>query len=183
MKSGAVICAILFSLAIACAGAVPPANPYRQVLKIEPLPTALDPAFQFRKVKQFLLSDPIAPRKGPKFSTTVVRDPSIGFERAYYLHGAVTVLDQRRRYGDYLDFFWRAKKPAEVTVRFEYRQEKLRYFTQAREVTYANGKGSHKTTFRILGDDFFSDGRILSWRCLLVVQGRIVAETRSYLWK
>ncbi|MGI9086607.1 MAG: hypothetical protein ACR2HH_02535 [Chthoniobacterales bacterium] len=178
MKFWAAICAVVF-FAIASARA---ADQYRQVLKVEPLPTALDHNFKFRKIKQYLLSDLVGPQKGPKFSSTIVRDPSIGFERSYRLFGAVTSLDQHLRYGDYLDFFWRARRPTEITVRFEYREEKLRAFIQAREVTYPRAKGSHKTSFAVIGEDFFADGRILAWRCLLVEQGRIVAETRSYLW-
>jgi hypothetical protein len=28
-----------------------------------------------------------------------------------------------------------------------------------------------------------NDGRILAWRCVLIVNGKIVAEERSYLWR
>ena len=102
---------------------------------------------------------------------------------SYRLHGAVTKLDQQRRYGHYFDFFWRAKRPANVTVRLEYRQQNLKSFTQAREVSYANVKGSTRTSFAVIGDDFWNDGRVTAWRCLLLENGRIVAEDRSYLWR
>ncbi len=178
-------CALVYAAVFFAMGSARAAEEYRQLLKVEPLPVALDPNFQFRKVKQFLLADIVVAKKGAgKFSSTgVVRDPSIGFERTYHLFGAVTGLDQAQRYGDYLDFFWRARQPGEVTVRFEYRQEKLRTFVQAREVTYPKGKGSHRTSFDVLGDDFFTDGRILSWRCSLVSNGRAVAQKQSYLWR
>ena len=99
------------------------------------------------------------------------------------LFGAVTELDKRRRYGHYFDFFWRAKQAVPVTVRLEYRQEKLRALTEAREVSYANAQGSHKTAFAIIGDDYLNDGRVTAWRCLLIVNGRVVAEDRSFLWR
>ena len=105
---------------------------------------------------------------------------SRGFERTYRLHGAVTNADKYRRYGNYFDFFWRAKRPANVTVRLEYRQEKLRAFLQAREISYANAKENQKTEFAIIGDDYMHDGRVISWRCLLIENGRIVAENRSF---
>ena len=107
----------------------------------------------------------------------------MNFERTYRMYGAITAADQRQRYGNYLDFFWRAKRPANVTVRLEYRQEKLRAFVQAREISYANVVGNRKTAFAIVGDDYFNDGRVTSWRCLLIENDRIVAETRSYLWE
>ena len=107
----------------------------------------------------------------------------MNFERTYRLHGAITAADQRQRFGNYFDFFWRVKRPANVTVRLEYRQEKLRSFVQAREVSYPNAKGNHKTEFAIIGDDYLNDGRVITWRCLLIENGRIVAENRSYLWE
>jgi hypothetical protein len=75
------------------------------------------------------------------------------------------------------------KRPANVTVRLEYRQEKLRAFVQAREVSYPNATGNNKTEFAIIGDDYFQDGRVTAWRCLLIENGKIVAENRSYLWE
>jgi hypothetical protein len=111
------------------------------------------------------------------------KDPAVGYESAYRLWGAVTELDKRARYGHYFDFFWVAKRDAALTVRLEYRQENLRAFTQAREVDYPRAHGHHKTSFAVIGDDFMNDGHVLSWRCLLIEKGHIVAETRSYLWR
>ena len=107
----------------------------------------------------------------------------MNFERTYRLYGAITGSDQRQRFGNYFDFFWRAKRPANVAVRLEYRQEKLRSFVQAREMTYTNAKGNHKTEFAVIVDDYLNDGRVISWRCLLIENRRIVAENRSYLWE
>lgn len=157
--------------------------------KPETLPTALSDDFQFRKVKLFLLSvtDP-ASVKARNFATSYNRvqsapDASLSFERAYRLHGAVTELDKRQRYGHYMDFFWRANRDAKVTVRLEYRQEKLRSFVQTREISYPQAKGTHKTEFAIIGDDYLDDGRIIAWRCLLIADGRIASINRSYMWE
>jgi hypothetical protein len=158
------------------------ADEFRQLAEVRPLPVALDPAFEFRKVKTFVLGDaPSSARNASRVGPA--REPSIAFESAYRLYGAVTNLDQRRRFGHYFDFFWRAKRPAAITVRLEYRQERLRAFTQAREVDYPNARGDYRTSFAVIGDDFFNDGRILAWRCLLIEKGKIVAEERSYLWR
>ncbi len=156
-----------------CAASAP--KPY-QVPNPKPLPVALDSAFQFRKTKQYFL-DPDAPR------LTGQVDASVTFERNYRLYGAITALDQRQRFGTYFDFFWRAERAAEVRVRLEYQQEKLHAFTQAREVRYPQALGRHQTEFAVIGDDFFNDGRVVAWRALLIVDGRIVAQTRSYLWE
>jgi len=182
--------AALSALLLLTIGTAHGADEYRQLSKVEPLPIALDRDFQFRKTKLFLLgAAPGTRTRGAKpgrkeeVAGSVARDPSVNFERSYRLFGAVTALDQRRRYGNYFDFFWRAKRPAAVTVRLEYRQELLRTFTQGREVLYPQARGSHHTAFAVIGDDYFNDGRVLSWRCLLIEKGRVVAEERSFLWR
>jgi hypothetical protein len=190
MKPLAGLLAALFLLgaSLACA-----ADEARQLTKVEPLPKALSDNFQFRKTKLFSLGVQAAPhvaetapgkKKGTgSRSTTVVAEASLNFEQHYRLFGAVTQLDQHQRFGNYFDFFWAAKRDADVTVRLEYRQEKLRSFVQAREIRYPGGRGHHKTEFAIVGDDYFDDGRVIAWRCLLITKGHIVAENRSYLWR
>jgi hypothetical protein len=158
-------------------------NEFRQLKEATPLQTALDRAFEFRKTKLFLLGNAPGAKVQTGFFRGPARDPAVGFEGSYRLYGAVTSLDNRGRYGHYFDFFWRARREAALTVRLEYRQDKLRAFTQAREVDYPHARGSHKTSFAIIGDDFWNDGHVLAWRCVLIEQGHIVAETRSYLWR
>jgi hypothetical protein len=167
------------------------------VEKVTPLPVALDKDFEFRKTKLFFLSEqaPKASERArgtstvggksntPNQKTATVQDAPITFERQYRLYGAVTAVDRRQRFGDYFDFFWRAKRPSDVTVRLEYRQEKLHQHVQAQEITYRSVRGMRKTEFKVIGDDYFDDGRVTAWRCLLIASGRIVAENRSFLWE
>jgi hypothetical protein len=169
------------------------------VEKVTPLPVALDPNFEFRKTRLFFMSEKGGLKASerahdssnkvggksntPNQKTSVLQDAPIVFERQYRLYGAVTGIDQRQRFGDYFDFFWRAKRPSDVTVRLEYRQEKLHEHTQAQEITYRNARGTNKTEFKVIGDDYFDDGRVIAWRCLLIANGRIVAENRSFLWE
>jgi hypothetical protein len=176
---------MLFFLVVVSAGNLSAAEAPKVLPKVEPLPLALSNDFQFRKTKLFLLDPtPIKTRQNAFNSTNPgIAEASINFERGYRMYGAITEADRRQRYGNYFDFFWRAKRPANVTVRLEYRQEKLRSFIQAREISYTNVKGTTKTEFAILGDDYFNDGRVIAWRCLLIENGRIVAQDLSYLWE
>ncbi|HZR05363.1 MAG TPA: hypothetical protein VFA61_06010 [Candidatus Udaeobacter sp.] len=172
----------------------------RIVEKVSPLPVALSNDFEFRKTKLTFLSEkaPKASERARQTSSTTslggksgspnqkvatLQDAPITFERQYRLFGAVTGLDQRQRFGNYFDFFWRAKHPSDVTVRLEYRQEKLHEHVQAQEISYRNVRGTHKTEFKVVGDDYFDDGRVIAWRCLLIENGRIVAENRSFMWE
>jgi hypothetical protein len=43
--------------------------------------------------------------------------------------------------------------------------------------------GTHKTEFKVIGDDYFDDGEVIAWRCLLISNGWIVAENRSFMWQ
>lgn len=178
-------CALFLAINLFPAVSAPPADDYRQLSKIEQLPVALDRDYSFRKTKIFFLGDMPGQknRRAASIAGGAQRDPAIGFETSYRLYGAVTDLDKRRRYGHYFDFFWRAQKAGPLTVRLEYQQEKLRSYTQAREVHYASVKGNRKTSFAIIGDDFFNDGRVLAWRCSLITNGVVVAQDRSFLWR
>jgi len=172
----------------------------RIVEKVTRFPVALSNDFEFRKTKLFFMSEkaPKASERAkqtssssslggkstsPSQKTATLQDAPITFERQYRLFGAVTALDQRQRFGNYFDFFWRAKRPSDVTVRLEYRQEKLHEHVQAQEMSYRNVRGTQKTEFKVIGDDYFDDGRVIAWRCLLIENGRIVAENRSFMWE
>jgi len=192
----------LSSLAVGASSEAAREEP-RVLEKVTPLPVALDKDFEFRKTKLFFVGETGLKQSqrasqststlsgkslsgsgsAPSQKTGTVQDAPIVFERQYRLFGAVTAVDQRQRFGDYFDFFWRAKRNSDVTVRLEYRQEKLHEHVQAQEITYRSVRGTRKTEFKVIGDDYLDDGRVTAWRCLLISNGRIVAENRSFMWE
>ena len=137
------------------------------------LPLALDDAFQFRKTISFL-NDPELNK--PSF------DAMINFERARINYGAINGFERRLRYGHYFQFFWRSGRKADLTLRFEYRQQNLGAFVQAKEFSYKDAKGSYKTEFQVIGDDYQDDGKISGWRVILIENGKIVGLNQSFLW-
>ena len=148
--------------------------------KADALPLAIDPAYQFRKFKTYFLETPMV--QGLNLGGNV--EQSLLFERRHLLFGAITGSDIRDRYGNYFVFWWRAKRPTNLTVRLEYRQQKLASMVQAREVTYPDADGSHITRFSINGDDYLEQGRVSAWRVLLIENHQaIVALGQSYLWR
>ena len=199
MRFAAVI--LLLTFVVVSAPAKTAREEPKVIEKVTPLPVALDPNFEFRKTNLFFMSEKgglkpserardtsnkVGGKSNPNDQnqkTSVLQDAPIVFERQYRLFGAITGLDQRQRFGNYFDFFWRVKRPSDVTVRLEYRQEKLHEHTQAQEITYQNVRGTHRTEFKVIGDDYFDDGRVIAWRCVLISNGRIVAENRSFLWE
>lgn len=164
---------VLLSLAPAVATPLPE-TPQRHLETADVLPLALDDRYQFRKVEEFL--------NDPKYSKPST-DPMINFERQRVNYGAVTLgMDRLQLRGNYYNFFWRLRQPGPMTVRFEYRQSNLGAYVQAREVSYPYAKGTMETKFQVLGDDYLTDGRVISWRALLISGGKIVGLTQSYLW-
>lgn len=142
----------------------------------EVLPLALEDSFSFKKAKTFLNEDLT------ELDSEYIEDSMITFQRKRRMFGALTRIEQKQRYGQYFTFFWHSDNPADVTVRLEYRQEKLGSYVQAQEVSYEGVSGTNQTDFNITGDAFENDGPVTSWRALLIEDGRIVALHSSFLW-
>lgn len=159
--------ACAFTVASVCA------EPVQLLEKANVLPLSLDDDFEFRKTKLFF-NDPRVEKP--------TNNQMLAFERQRVNFGAVTQIDRQQRYGHYFTFFWRADRAADLTVRLEYRQENLGALVQAREVNYPKAKGSQKTDFAIIGDDYLEDGKVTAWRAVLIENGRIVALNQSFLW-
>jgi hypothetical protein len=149
------------------------AVPVRQLVKAEALPLALDDAFAFRKVKTYALE--ADPKAQPL-------DRMLRFERQYRNFGAVSGSERRMRQGQYFTLFWKSARPADLVVRFEYRQANLGSYVLAKEIRYPEARGSVKTEFAVIGDEYVEDGRVTAWRALLVEGGRVVGLTQSFLW-
>ncbi|MBX9743452.1 MAG: hypothetical protein K2W99_07955 [Chthoniobacterales bacterium] len=149
--------------------------PVVKLEKANVLPLQMDSHFAFRKETQFI-NDPTT------FHNT--RSTDVNFQRVQYMWPATTALDQRELIGDYLNFYWWNHGPREnVTIRLEYRQAGLGNEVLAREIIYPDMKGSVRSIFKIVGDDYLENGRITSWRAILIVRGHIVALTQSFMWE
>jgi hypothetical protein len=137
------------------------------------LPLALDDTIQFRK-QIIELNDPRLFK--PSF------DQMINFERSRLSYGALNNYERYARYGHYFVFFWRANRKADLTLRFEYRQQELGAYVQAKELDYKGAKGSFRSEFDIIGARYNDDGKVTGWRALLIENGKIVALNQSFLW-
>jgi len=151
-----------------------PEQPAPRLLnKANILPLALDDAFEFRKQKIFVQDRKLQEQTSERM---------IRFERERTNWGAVTAEERREREGHYFTFWWRSTRPANVTVRLEYRQGNLGNYVQAQEVDFSVGKGTHKAKFDVIGDCYHDDGPVIAWRAVVVENGKIVALTQSHLW-
>src|SRR5262249_55577574 len=134
-------------------------EPPRQVpiARADVLPLALSDEFSFRKVTMFL-NDPRQQR--------VSHDAMIFFERQRVNVGAITATDSIERLGHYFNVWWCARRPADVTLRIEYRQENLGSYVQAKEIPYRAANGTIESKFTVIGDEYTEGGRVVAWRLL-----------------
>jgi hypothetical protein len=146
--------------------------------KANVLPLAITDDFEFRKFEIFKNAPPI-----PGASPIPTRDLMIDFERKHRLWGAIEGPEYAAKTGQYFTFFWRSKRPADLTLRLEYRQANLKNYVQARELYYPNAKGRHTSEFAIVGNDYENDGPITSWRAILIEDRKIVALLQSVTWR
>jgi hypothetical protein len=110
-------------------------------------------------------------------------DPMVRGEKQRRLYGAVSLLEQRERLGNYYTVLWQdPAAPGEVEVLFEYQQggTASRILRQVRRfpATAASGEAE----FAIIGSNYLEHGRVLAWQITLSRGGRVIASERSYLW-
>jgi hypothetical protein len=139
------------------------------------LPLALDDAFEVEKVFSILIDPAVNGR---------VDVPWLRIEQDRRYFGAINDFERRQRDGHTYTVHWKAKPPvpAEITVRFEYRQQRLGSHVQAQEAHYSKVSGRQRTEFVVQGDDYHQDGPVTAWRILLIEEGRIVGLQQSFLW-
>ena len=111
-------------------------------------------------------------------------DPAIQFERAYYLHGAVTLAEQMERAGQYYTFFWKVvDRTQPVKLRFEYRQQKTGLTVKMKELDVTDVGRSNITKVSVIGAEYQADGPVTSWK-LTILRGKDeLVHVDSYLWK
>lgn len=170
---------LLCAAAALLAGCATPEGPATRLDKANILPLALDDSYQFRKVLTSVF-DPSLPEQQVVGGNT---GGVIEFERLRRTWGAVESFEVAKRHGNYFTFFWRTSKESDVALRLEYRQAGLGNYVMAQERFYPAARGSYRSTFQVTGDDFLENGRVSAWRALLIVEGRIVALTQSYMWR
>jgi hypothetical protein len=172
IRFSTLLCMGLAALLAGCTSLDVPAT---QLDKANVLPLSLDDSYEFRKILTSLYD--------PAVVEAPTQSEPIAFERLRRSWGAVDSLENSKRHGSYFTFFWRTSTRSDVTVRLEYRQAGLGNYVMAKEKFYPDTRGSHRTTFEVIGDDFLENGRVSAWRVLLIVDGRIVALSQSYMWK
>jgi len=113
-------------------------------------------------------------------------DPMAVMEKQRRLHGAISAADRRERLGQYYTLYW--KDPAgagkgEVEVIFQFQQAASASQVKQMEKKFPSSDSSGSVEFAVLGKDYFTQGKVLTWKATLMRDKRIIATRQSYLWR
>ena len=128
-------------------------------------------------VKQFVLRDQ---ERG------TYEDPMVTMEKARRLHGAVSMTERRQRLGQYYTLVWHDPDGAgngPVEVVFEYQQGATASRVKRMTKSFPASDASGIADFAVIGDDYFTGGKVLAWRATVRRDGRELASRQSYLWR
>lgn len=110
-------------------------------------------------------------------------DVMVHHEKIRRLYGAISMEERAQRLGQYYTVLWKAEAGADKEILFEYQQAKSgSEVKQMRRVLDA-GSASGKVEFSIIGDNYYENGRVLTWKISLISGGEVIATEQSYLWE
>ena len=128
-------------------------------------------------VKQFVLRDQ---------ERETDEDPMVRMEKSRRLHGAVSMTERRQRLGQYYTLVWHDPEGAgkgAVEAVFEYQQGATASRVKRMTKTFPANESSGIAEFAVIGDDYFTGGKVLAWRASVRRDGKELASRQSYLWR
>lgn len=129
------------------------------------------------EVKQFHLRDE---------SLASSEEPMVRMEKLRRLHGAVTALERRDRLGQYYTLFWNdpaGVREGEVEVVFQYQQGASASLVKRISKKFPASDAAGTVEFAVVGEDYFTRGKVLTWKATLLRGNRELASRQSYLWR
>jgi hypothetical protein len=148
------------------------ANP-RTANNLPPEPVALD-----KRIRVPLVHDV---QDDSSFRTG--NNDSLVYEIKYLNWGAVTQEQLRARQGHYFTITVdNGGPPANLTMRFEYRQVKSKQIVRSLVQEKAHVSGAVRAYFAVVNRAYLAYGPVSAWRFSVLRGDTVVAETKSYLW-
>ena len=113
-------------------------------------------------------------------------EPMVRMEKSRRLHGAVSMDERRQRLGQYYTLLWHDPVGAgsgEVEVLFHYQQGASASRVKLMKQIFPAAAAEGVAHFAVIGDDYFDNGKVLSWRASVTRGGKEIASQQSYLWR
>jgi hypothetical protein len=113
-------------------------------------------------------------------------EPMIRMEKLRRLHGAVTAVERRGRLGQYFTLLWNDPDgvgDGEVEVVFQYQQGASASKVKRLSKRFPASDATGKIEFAVIGSDYFTGGKVLTWKATVFRGNREIASRQSYLWR
>lgn len=129
------------------------------------------------EVKQFHLRDE---------TLASTEEPMVRMEKLRRLHGAVSGSERRNRLGQYYTLFWNDPDgigQGEVEVVFQYQQGGSGSLVKRMSKKFPASDAAGTVEFAVIGEDYFSRGKALTWKATVYRGNRELVSRQSYLWR
>jgi hypothetical protein len=128
-------------------------------------------------VKQFYLRDQVM---------RLTDEPMVKMEKERHLRGAVSMEERRNRLGQYYTLIW--NDPAGVgqgqaELIFQYQQGASASLVKRMIKNFPADESRGTAEFAVIGEDYFKNGKVLTWKATLQRGKRVIATRQSYLWQ
>lgn len=107
-------------------------------------------------------------------------------EKNRRLHGAISMEERKKLLGQYYTILWNDAEgvgSGPVTVRFDYQQGSSGSRIKSRSETFSSDTTSGKAEFSVVGDDYYKNGKVITWKATLSRGGKTLGTKQSYLWE
>jgi hypothetical protein len=150
----------------------------RSILLLSPflLGSCVGPAGKL-EVKQFHLRDE---------TLASTEEPMVRMEKLRRLHGAVTAVERRDRLGQYFTLLWSDPEgvgTGDVEVVFQYQQGASASRVKRMSKKFPASDAAGTVEFAVTGQDYFTGGKVLTWKATVYRGSREIAGKQSYLWR
>ncbi|MEO5917507.1 MAG: hypothetical protein ABIS50_24980 [Luteolibacter sp.] len=128
-------------------------------------------------VKQFQLRDQVP---------NTVDEPMVSMEKSRRLRGAVSMEERRNRLGQYYTLIWDDRNgvgQGEVELILQYQQGGTASLVKRMVRSFPASTPDGKAEFAIIGEDYFKNGKVLTWKATLQRGKKVIATKQSYLWQ
>ena len=107
-------------------------------------------------------------------------------QAAYILRDAATKKEKQRRLGQYYTIEWldnTPKKPSRFIFEYQQASTGSKILKKVIDLPAPRSWGNKTEQFSIIGEEFLKQGRVMTWKLTLEVEGMPVAIRKSYLWE
>lgn len=113
-------------------------------------------------------------------------DAMVSMEKSRRLLGAVSMAERKGRLGQYYTILWNdpaGGSQGDVKIVFLYQQGATASKIKKMEKIFLASETQGTAEFSVIGDNYFKNGKVLTWKAILMRGNKELAHRQSYLWQ